>query len=86
MTLFHSFLWLNSIPLYICTISSLSNSSVDEHLGKFYVLAIVSSAAVKLGCMYLEFSSFPDICPEVGLLDHMIALLLVFKERPYCSP
>ena len=25
----------------------------------------------------LEFS--PDICPEVGLLDHMVALFLVFK-------
>ena len=26
----------------------------------------------------LEFSSFPDICPGLGLLDHMVALVLVF--------
>ena len=26
----------------------------------------------------LEFLSFPDICPRVGLLDHMVALFLVF--------
>ena len=25
----------------------------------------------------LEFSSFPDICPGVGLLDHVVALFLV---------
>ena len=27
----------------------------------------------------LEFSLFPDICPGVGLLHHMIALFLIFK-------
>ena len=27
----------------------------------------------------LEFSSVLDICPGVGLLDHMITLSLVFK-------
>ena len=27
----------------------------------------------------LEFSSFPDICLGVGLLDHMVALFLVFE-------
>ena len=35
-----------------------------------------------LGCMQLlelEFLSFPDICPGVGLLDHIAALSLVFK-------
>ena len=26
-----------------------------------------------------EFSSFLDICPGVGLLDHMVTLLLMFK-------
>ena len=38
-----------------------------------------------LGCVYLfklEFSSFLDISPEVGLLDHMIALFLAFEEPP----
>ena len=27
----------------------------------------------------LKFSSFPDICPGVGLLGHMVTLFLVFK-------
>ena len=34
-----------------------------------------------LGCMYLFellFSFFPDICPGVELLDHMVVLILVF--------
>ena len=33
------------------------------------------------GCMHLfelEFSSFPDICPGVRLLDHIVALFSVF--------
>ena len=34
----------------------------------------------------LEFSSFLDICPGVGLLDHMVTLILVFWEPPYCFP
>ena len=46
-----------------------------------HILAIVNSAAVNIGCMYLfklEFS--PSICPGVGLLDHMVVLLSVLKE------
>ena len=43
-----------------------------------------------VGCMYLfqlEFSSFLNICPGVALLDHMVALLLVFfKETPDYFP
>jgi len=27
-----------------------------------------------------------DICPGVGVLVHMVAMLLVFKGSPYCSP
>ena len=57
------------------------HSSVDGHLGCFHVLAIVNSAAVNTGVMYpfqLEFSSFPDIRPGVGLPDHVATLFLVF--------
>ena len=43
MALFHSFLWLSSIPLYICT-----TSSVNGLLGCFHILAIVKSAAVNI--------------------------------------
>ena len=47
MALFHSFLWLSSIPLYICT--TYIYSSVNGCLGCFRVLAIVNSAAVNIG-------------------------------------
>ena len=44
----HSFLWLSSIPLYICT-SFFIHLSVDGHLGCFHVLAIIKRAAMNIG-------------------------------------
>lgn len=66
MALFHSFLWLSSIPLCIYT-SFLYLFTVSRHSGCFHVLTVVSCAAVSIGVhvsLKLEFS--PGICPGTG--------------------
>ena len=51
-----------------------------DNLGFFHVLAIVSSAAMNTA-VHVSFQPCfsPDVCTGVGLLDHMVALFLVFK-------
>ena len=71
-------------------------SSADGHLGWFHVLAIVNSASVNIGMhvsfqleffvFFFLFFFFLDICPEVGMFDHMVALVLFVKEPLYYSP
>ena len=58
--------------------------SLSIHLSKYiYVLSVPWLLWILLlwtyGCMYLfELKFCPDICPEVGFLDHMVILFLVF--------
>ena len=78
MTLFHSFWWLSSIPLYTCTTSPLSiHLSLDIC---FHVLAIVNSASVNIGMVHVSFwiKVLLDICLGVGLLNNIVVLFLVF--------
>ena len=59
----------------------LIHSSVDGHLAYFHVLAIVNSAVmnrwVHVSFWIMLWFFFPDICPGVGLLDHIIIPFLV---------
>ena len=70
---FPSFLWPSGIPL--CTGTAVfTRLSVDGHWGRFRGLAVVSSAAVSIGCMYSFKSVFwvsLDIYSKVeSLLGH----------------
>ena len=62
--------------------------SVDGHSDSYHALAVVNSATMTTG-MHVSFQMvfFSDMCPGVGLLDHMVAVFLVFFMDPaYCSP
>ena len=62
---------------YVCRSSVVCFSVVD--LGWFHVWAVVNIAAENTGvCVSFEASFSPDTCPGVGLLDHMVAVFLVF--------
>ena len=69
MTLFHSFLWLSNIPLYIyMCVCIFAHSSVDERLVCFHVLAIVNSAAVNIGVhVSFQIIVFSGYIPRSGI-------------------
>ena len=79
MAQFHSFVWLNHIPLYTHQVFFI-HSSPHGHLDCFCVLATMIMLQRTLGYMCLfELWFSQGICLVVGLLDHMVVLLLVFK-------
>ena len=56
------------------------HSSVVGHLGCFYILPIVSTAATSIGmCVSFWNMVFFWYVPRVGLLDQMVVLFLVFS-------
>ena len=55
------------------------HSSVNGHLGRFQVLAIVNSAAVNNGIhVFFQFCFPQGIRLGVGLPGHVVVLFLVF--------
>ena len=59
-----------------------THPSVDKHLDCVHVLTIVNSVVLNIG-VYVTFKLWfsLDICPGVGLLDHMAALFLLFLRN-----
>ena len=57
----------------------LIHSSVNGHLGGYYVLAIVNRAAMNIQ-VHVSFSVkvLSGYMLQAGLLDHMVVLYLVF--------
>ena len=54
-------------------------SSVDGHLDCFRVMAVINGAALNTEVhVSFQIMVFSNVCPEVGLLDHMVVLFLVF--------
>ena len=62
----------------VCVFMFFIHLSVDGHLGCFYVLAIVNSASMNTGCIYLfelVFSLPLHKYPGVEMVDHMVAFI-----------
>ena len=74
IALFHSLLWLRSIPLYIC--AHLLYPSASGYTGFFHVLVLWIVLLWTQGCIYLyELEFCSDICLAMGLLDQLYSFL-----------
>lgn len=60
------------------------HSPVHEYIDCFYFLAAVNSC-YEYGYIKVSVHAFCllRMCPEVGLLSHMVILFLIFEELPY---
>ena len=79
IALFHSFLWLSNIPLYI-------HIHIYSFLFQrtFRLLPCLGYCKQCYNghwgaCIFFELRFSPDRCLGVGLLDHMIVLFLLFR-------
>ena len=84
MSEFHSFLWLSNIPVCVCVYTHhifFIHLSVDGHLGCFYFLAIVNSAAINIrvhGSFQISVFIFFWYKPRSGIAgSYMLVLFLV---------
>lgn len=81
MSGFYFSLWLNKIPMYICTMFS---PSINRHQRCVYSLVIVKSAAIDMGeqvsLKYADLESF-WVCTKEWYSRDMVVILLTLGKR-----